>query len=443
MMSRILAGVGLALALTASSGQAAADCLLRPIEGTVGFRVAQQSQRTNAQAFGAVQLAEEALFSSDETDLDGDGKPDRTEPFQGDYGVALRLNTVFNVARVPTIYSGKCFDDLTTGQRRDYGMHSVDLYATAVAYRFRIPQLRRVSLFYAGSITGSTMGVPDSDAGSWFDAVTRTRYNTTYLYGFSALPLSFLAPLAPLINKDDAPTQLAGDFIAGFEADLPTIGAARFGYAYSRGLFTNITVDRIRLLLEGLITQEFSSLALLKGGFQRFTTLDGVGRTSLYGRHMQLATPRTDDVKAASRGLFSELGLTTAHFEQTDIGKYFDIRLAYAFQPTPFIHEARVGLHGSNTLGKDYSAFDLFRVSAGIVQLPSLPFYGVEGGRAFSFELSMVLQTEDGSFQMGVQRNAPDLLVVFPYAYDATNFFIRGSVRPKTKTSTKKADPRP
>lgn len=431
--------VGLAAMLVA--GEVRAECKVRPIEGTVGFRVAQQSQRTNAQAFGAVQIAEEALFASEEVDLDGDGKADRTEPFQGNSSFAMRLNTVFNVTRVPTIYSGNCFDGLSIGERRDYGMHSIDLYSTSVAYRFRIPQLRRVSFFYAGSITGSTMGLPDPDAGSWFDAVTRTRYNTTYLYGFAALPLSFLAPLAPLINKDEAPTQLAGDFVAGFEADLPTIGAARLGYAYSRGLFTNITVDRIKLLLEGLLTQEFSSLALLKGGFQRFATLDGIGRTSLYGQHLQLAAPRAEDAREFSRSAFSRLGLTTAHFEQTDINKYVDLRFAYAFQPSPFIHEARAAIHSA--FDKNEGTFG-YRLTAGIVQLPALPFYGVEGGRAFSFEISGAYESRTTTFRMGVQRNAPDLLVVFPYAYDATNFFLRISARDTPpKKSTPPKEPRP
>lgn len=406
--------------------RAEAECVLRPIEGTVGFRVAQQSQRTNAQAFGAVQLAEEVLFISKDVDTDGDGKPDRTEPFPADYGFGLRLNTVFNVARVPTIYQGDCFE-LGANERHTFGMHAVDLYATSVAYRFRIPQIKRASVFYAGSITGSTMGLPDTNSGSWFDSVLKTRYNTTYAYGLAALPLSFLAPLAPLINKDNPPTQLAGDFVAGLEFDLPAIGAARVGYAYSKGIFTNISVDRIRLMAEALLTQEFSSLALLKAGFRELSTLKDFGNTSFYGRSLQLAAPRPDkEVTAFSKKSITELGFTTGHVEQTDIGGYVDLRFAYAFRPDPFVHEARIGFHGSVQDGED-SLLRFFRANVGMVRLPELPFYGVKGGRALTFDVSYRYKSENGIFEIGVERNSPSLLVVFPYAYDSTSIFIRGS----------------
>src|ERR1044072_7007267 len=118
-MKRTILALAASAALALVSSRAGAECRLRPIEGTVGFRVAQQSQRTNAQAFGAVQLAEEALFTSKEVDTDGDGKPDRTEPFPADFGYGMRLNNVFNVARVPTIYQGDCFE-LKTGEKRDF-----------------------------------------------------------------------------------------------------------------------------------------------------------------------------------------------------------------------------------------------------------------------------------------------------------------------------------
>ncbi len=437
LRGRLIAALSLALPTLLGAANAEAECVVRPIAGTVGFRVAQQSNKTNAQAFGAVALAEETLFRSQETDLDGDGKPDRTEPFQGNFAFGMQLHNVFNVTRVPSIYQGDCFE-LQTGERRDFGMHSVDLYASAVAWRVRIPQLKRASFFYAGSITGSTMGLPDTDSGSFFDSLTRTRYNTSYAYGFAAIPLAFLAPLAPLINKDNPPTRLAGDFVSGLEVDLPAIGAARVGYAYSRGIFTNVSVDRIRFLVETLLTQEFSSLALIKGGFREIPITKSAGRTTLFGRRIELATPRASDATQGivSRSL-SELGFTTAHIEQTSIGKYVDLRFAYAIKPTPFVHEARIGLHGALEEGdNDQSPLRYFRANVGLVQLPALPFYGVEGGRALSFDVGFQLKTKGGGVEIGVERNAPGLLVVFPYAYDATSIFMRTSafdVGPKEK----------
>lgn len=428
LRGRLLAALSVALPTLFVSSRAEAECVVRPIAGTVGFRVAQQSNKTNAQAFGAVALAEETLFRSQETDLDGDGKPDRTEPFQGNFAIGMQLHNVFNVARMPSIYQGDCFE-LQTGERRDFGMHSIDLYASAVAYRFRIKQLKRVSFFYAGSVTGSTMGLPDTDSGSFADGLLKTRYNTSYAYGFGALALGFLAPLAPLINKDNPPTRLAGDFVSGLEFDLPAIGAARVGYAFSRGIFTNVSVDRLRFLVETLLTQEFSSLALIKGGFRDIPITKSAGKTTLFGRRMELATPRPND---ATQGLvsrsLSELGFTTAHIEQTSIGKYLDIRFAYAIKPTPFVHEARIGIHGPQDPDDDPSnPLRFLRANVGIVQLPALPFYGVEGGRAFSFDVGFQLKTKNSSVEIGVERNAPGLLVVFPYAYDATSIFMRVS----------------
>lgn len=418
--------------LLAAPQPAVAQCTIRPIEGTVGFRVAQQSQVTNAQAFGAVQLAEEALFTSEQVDLDGDGDADRTEPFQGS-AFALRLHNVFNVARIPTIYTGTCFDDLGPTERRKYGMHAVDLYATAVAYRFPIPGAESLSFFYASSITGSTMGLADPDAASFGDAITKTRYNTAYLYGFAALPLAFLGPLAPLLSSDTPPTAIAGEFLAGFEGALPAIGAARVGYAYSQGLFTNVTADRIRFMVEALLTQEFSSLALVKAGFRELSTLDAAGGTSLYARRIELAVPRIEDEALQPREFISNLGLSTAHLEQVGMFDMLAAKLAYAVEPYPFVHELRVGLEQTTEQLReqdgdgDGDLLKLLEAHIGFVQLPSLPYYGVEGGRLFSFDINLVVPAGGSVFRAGVQRNVPELLTVFPYAQNATSMRIEFS----------------
>jgi hypothetical protein len=401
---------------------AAARCLVRPIEGTVGFAVAQQSNRTNAQAFGAVQLANEVLFLNEEVDTDGDGRIDYVAPFQGDFAMGIRLNTVYNVARVPTIYQNDCFFQTAADEPIRYGMHGVDVYATSVAYRWRVPQVPRLSVFYAGSITGSSMGLPDNQAGSWIDRSLRNRYNTTFAYGLAAIPLSFLAPLAPLINRNSEPTTMAGDFIAGVEYDLPTIGAARVGYAFSQGIFTNVSVDRLRLFAEGLLTQRFSQLALLKAGAQGVRTVRDAGRTSLYGRSLQLAAPRglvDDGGPIGSRT--TSLGLTTGHLEQVGIGGYVDLRFAYALAPTPFIHELRLGVHGpryGEPGALEDDIMNAFRLHAGFVELPPLPWFGLEGGRTFSFDVRI----GSPNIFIAVERNTPELLTIFPYAYNATSF---------------------
>lgn len=430
-MNRRLLTLGVALAhlvlLLPAARTASAQCTIRPIEGTVGFRIAQQSQATNAQAFGAVQLAEDALFTSEEVDLDGDGKADRTEPTSGS-AFALRLHNVFNVARTPTIYTGECFDDLGPNERRKYGMHAVDLYATAVAYRFPIPGAEPLSFFYASSITGSTMGVADPDAISWGEAVTKTRYNTAYLYGLAAIPLAFLGPLAPLLSSDTPPTAIAGDFLAGFQATLPAAGAARVGYAASQGLFTNVTADRIRFMVEALLTQEFSSLALVKAGFRELSTFEAAGGTSLYARRLELAVPRVEDEALQPREFISDLGLSTAHFEQVGMFDFLAAKMAYAVQPYRFVHELRVGIDRTTQQlreqDQDGDLLNMIEAHVGFVQLPSLPYYGVDGGRLFSVDVNVVMPVGGSVFRAGVQRNVPELLTVFPYAQNATSMRI-------------------
>ncbi len=156
-------------------------------------------------------------------------------------------------------------------------------------------------------------------------------------------------------------------------------------------------------------------------------SLKNVGRTSLFGRSVQLAAPRSlDDLDNAVSDSFNSIGLTTGHFEQRDIAGMFDVRFAYALAPEPFVHELRVGFHGPEA-GDPGSLIDnplnLFRANLGLVELPPLPFYGVQGGRAWSFDVRI----GSPNVYIAVERNTPELLVIFPYAYDATSFQLKFS----------------
>ncbi len=156
-------------------------------------------------------------------------------------------------------------------------------------------------------------------------------------------------------------------------------------------------------------------------------SLKNVGRTSLFGRSVQLAAPRSlDDLDNAVSDSFNSIGLTTGHFEQRDIAGMFDVRFAYALAPEPFVHELRVGFHGPEA-GDPGSLIDnplnLFRANLGLVELPALPFYGVEGGRTWSFDVRI----GSPNVYIAVERNTPELLVIFPYAYDATSFQLKFS----------------
>jgi hypothetical protein len=196
-------------------------------------------------------------------------------------------------------------------------------------------------------------------------------------------------------------------------------------------LFTNVSVDRVRFMVEALLTQQFDSLALVKVGFRELPTLDELGATTVYARRLELAVPRVEDAAQQPRELISDLGLTTAHLEQVGMFDYLAARVAYAVEPEPFIHELRVGLEQTSEQRLKSAEQDdwlaAVEAHAGIVQLPSLPYYAVDGGRRFSFDVSLVLPLGPAVIRGGVQRNAPELLTVFPYAQDATSMRIEVS----------------
>jgi hypothetical protein len=115
--------------------------------------------------------------------------------------------------------------------------------------------------------------------------------------------------------------------------------------------------------------------------------------------------------------------------EQVGLFQYISTNFAYAFQPYSFVHELRVGLQQSKTeLAKragELELLDMVEFHIGFVELPSLPYYGVPGGRTLSYDVDVVAPLDSTELRLGLQHNTPDLLAVFPYAYDATSLMIK------------------
>ena len=134
----------------------------------------------------------------------------------------------------------------------------------------------------------------------------------------------------------------------------------------------------------------------------------------------------------------------TAHVEQLNIGKLIDVTTAYAWEPSPMLHEARAAIHTAGyrpapskpkDLDKEQYAVEQFGViaTAGIVRMPPLWYYGLDGGYRLSLRVDLVgtqWDQNDKDFQftsrllMGVRYNEPEVLSGFPYARNAWDLYI-------------------
>ena len=377
------------------------------IAGTAGFENARTANETNALAYGATTYLQETIWpqlreAAKEADGDWHGA--------GGY----RFRTTAGAASVPTLelgypYAG-CPDELRISNRPlDLGAINFGVAATNGT----------VGLFYTSSITyGYT---PSNDP--------RERFllgMTGFTYGTMG------ALLAPLAGSDQAFGEGASavytDFVLGGLFDVTGVHG-RLGYVGSRGLFADIEAD-IPVFASAVI-DEPSLSNLLSGGLRRLNTGTPAGKTSLFVRNKpfrplpKLSSGGTGLVDDATGGL----DFTTGHLGQADIGDHVDIQVAYALRPTPQIHEAQVAVHSDGfTDGRDNGASFLLR--GGVVQLPDLWFYGVQGGLRPTFRAEAgIAFAEDGSASAGsvrylVMMNDPEQLLLFPYAVNAVTMGI-------------------
>ncbi len=401
-----MSGLLLGLALLAGDARAQAsdilatqyqpeDCLPRPIPGTVGYELGRQSIETNAQAYGAEAIVDQALSQG--------------SPF------ALRLNNVYGVIPIPAV------TQCGTGQM--FGTVALDLFSSASGVQFSIPLgSYQPRLFYAGSVTGSVIHYPDG-------TMANSRYYTSWAYaGFGYLS-SFLAPLAPLLSRDDGLQTMVGDFIAGAAFDVPgapKMGTLTLGYVYSSGFYSNVSSKKLKLFGSTLFTQDFSLLSVARLG-ARELELGGeeIGQTTLYARTMVLQAPGglRQQQDAGFEGLFAEkangVDLSTIHLSQQRIGGYVTVSAALAVRPTVFLHEGSVGVElPVQALGVDTDLeMAWIKGVVGVSELPALPWYGNEGGRQLYFDVSVMEMFH-------VRRNAPETLSIFPYAQGATELQV-------------------
>jgi len=361
-------------------------CTPRPIAGTVGYRTAVQATETNAQIYGAVAFAERTILNEE-------------------YGFpwAFHSSVVSKVTRIPTL--ALCPSGIQPG------MLGVDMYASASGMAFApIAKVPELEVFYAGSITGSVVHFPSEQ---YFN----NPIYTTYAWALGGIGLTYAAPLAVLMNRDDnGPQSAAGDFVAGAAVSVPKhedLGTFRLGYAYSGGLYTNIASDRIKLLASALLTDQIRELALARLGFSGVIVAEAAGRSDAFVRR-KLLKPAADEpepqaLSAARAATTGSLNLDTVHVNQRNIGGVLSVYGALAVQPRVFLHEGLVSaMIPADELYLRHGA------SIGVMEMPAMPWYGVEGGRKLTFQIKLF------AGMLSVGRNEAELMTNFPYAQDAT-----------------------
>lgn len=376
------------------------DCVPSPIEGTVPFLNAFEARKTNAQLFGTVGFFERVMLTpspmraglGEDMGLDYDAE-DPPLPLW-----AWEVNVITNAVRLPVVNSGSgCGRDLR------YGLQSLDLYAANSALRIPLFEFElggeqaSVGLFSAGGVTASVLQ-------------NSNRFFQTYQFAAIGLLGTYFPPAVLAFEDDSGFQRITGDFILGAEGDFGAYGDFYLGYALSRGLYTNLTVPKIKFFASALVAQELESVPLLQAGFQAIKTLDAIGKSAIWGRRQQLSTGAAAQNEAPAA---QSLRLTTGNYSQTDIeiGSWarLDLSLSYAFEPEPFLHKLQGSLY---TPDFKESLFGL-RVDFGLIDFPQAPFLGVEGGQRLSVVADLGL--------LRIGYNDPNLFEAFPYARDFFN----------------------
>lgn len=375
--------------------------------GTTRYEAARQAAATNAQIFGAV-----GAYSRHVVPLlkkEGDGAM-----------FELEYHATINAAKAPgecKVKLGKALDGCNLGT----SINHLDLYGSnfAIAYKGG-----PISLFYSASLTMPVVIGPGINRGLF-----------PYLTITGPVLAHAMVPMR-LISKDFGKDVLPGIGIdaiggGGFVSSYLTVNG---GYALSQGLFGDIQVPKLQGFVTALVGDKFRELSTLVAGLRQFDYFgltdftDTAGRTTLYARQLRYIPPQTAATPtdaAANDQRDGAFNFVSGHLEQTDIAGYLDVSLSYLTKPTALLHEASVTVHTKGfraqeaVQGSDPNAALRVGLTLGMVNLPDLYDFGVEGGRRFRFGLEIA----DGFFYASIRSNDPQTLAMFPMAYNALDIW--------------------
>lgn len=376
------------------------------IQGTPRYQVAADAAQTNAKVFGAVGAFERQIL------------PLISDPKRGNaYGFAFEMSVVKNVVRA---VGGCTLSDRLTGCPNGLAIHNVTVSAGNLAINY--PLSKHVGLFYTSAFVAAYSGPDTVDI--------RDTLGPFYpVMGYAFGPLSFLGKSTYDKFTGGVMKGTGADAVVGLSVRTPYLNGFG-GYTASQGLFGDFTISEIDTFASLVFGEGFSQLSYLKAGLRDFDYLNNsalarrVGRLNLFGRRLVYNVPSSQG--ELRPGLAAPI--TSGHLEQTGIADRFDLYLSYRTQPHGELGEARAGVRFGNVL-----------LSGGVVNLPDLWMFGAQGGYKpalalrYKSNLDPDEKPSDVAVDASILLNDPELLTVFPYAYNAVSFKVSFAFFEKSK----------
>ena len=402
-MSRNLATAALALAIGSSPSAAWGMCNnANAIPGTVQYATGVQARLANDSLYSAIAAVERKIVP--------------TLAAGGDAGAtafAMDANFVYGAVRMPSMCESGDGPFI----------RELDLWSNSIAFA---TQGEHVGFFFSSGVTGGYLS----------DDLGRAIGPGMSLVGtpFFAAGGALYAPFQLAMGKEPepSPTGIRTDFVTGVTGRA--LGTQLLlGVAGSQGVYTNLSLEKLRLFVSAAVDRATGGLGYASGGLNALPT--PVGFLSAYAKQQKLLPP----LPTTSTGVpIQEAGreqnpvdLTTIHVAEQDLFHFVDVFGAYQLRPSAQFREARVAFHSPELMealrggppksgGEAYSGiFPVYYLSAGVVETPDLWYWGVPGGRRMSLRADLGVGSRgDTVAWMGlrVRRNDPDILDVMPYA---------------------------
>lgn len=385
-------------ALGGLSGQAEAQ---RPCLPSVGYNTALQARTSHARTYSAMTTLEEQLLPA--TAPIGDARS------SGEVAVFyLGLQSLFDAVQVPAC----------AGEIRPYDVHA---YRVGMGARWD-----RFGLYYS---TAANMGMLATESEDRWGGMM-----VNYLVGHA------YATVAPAVGQTglevDDLTAMNLDYVLMLTADLD-LAEVGVGYVGSTGLYLTVLNNRFGAFVRGLVELkddlQKGAIQYLSAGLEAFSPLErpgGIGVSDAWVRKRKWSIP-TEEVRQ------SAVDFWLARVGQRAILHHLDLHGGFSWAPEVNLRDLTASLHTKGyhpdlirrgydpTRNSDWAA----GATVSMVNLPSLPSAGVEGGQVWAVSLDALYQwskrdgySAEGFVRASLRRNHPDTLEIFPFAQNAWDF---------------------
>lgn len=316
---------------------------------------------------------------------------------------------VSGIVDLPTM----CLATLRDVESSPACMAITDMVSTtgAVAYGNR-----NLALFYSASFNG--VYAPDIFISRWIMpvALAPMSYFQMLTAPVQTGPLKIGPGFHDLIGTSRT------DYVVGARGGIAGVSAhvGFLGSDAGNSLFTNLSEARLRLLLSAVLRDGVGDIPYLLGGVVASPILEQAGvdgvRPSLFGRKLSLAPA---SVSSTEQGRLGDLW--TGHLGTTT--PIVDAETAIAVKPQVLVHALRLSVHDPEypAVGEYDEVSDLgedlhVKLSGGFVQMPALPWYGVDRQTVPYVELT---GNAGNVFELVLAYNSEEIRTVFPYARNA------------------------